>query len=181
MFQGQELATSSKSKSCQMWKFLDWKTFHFWQLQGFGSFGIFYYQMPYECTALHSYLIVLWCYQNWLYINHLFPAYPDMTKLAQYFDSTPHYISLWVLISISGKFRYWIFVIHIVSSDEFLPNLADKPIPLCKLIYSSIKIVDIFAKYGKYRRVKTVTAYAKMCSTIIFSRIWQLLKMPKLA
>ena len=25
----------------------------FWQLQGFASFGKFYHQMPYECTAFH--------------------------------------------------------------------------------------------------------------------------------
>ena len=53
MYQGQELATSGKSKSCQMWRLLDWKTFHFWQLQGFAIIGKFYHQMPYECTAFH--------------------------------------------------------------------------------------------------------------------------------
>ena len=38
-FQGQELATSSNSNSFQIWQLLDWKAFHFWQLQGLASFG----------------------------------------------------------------------------------------------------------------------------------------------
>ena len=44
MFQGQELATLSKSKSCQNVEIFGLETFHFWQLQGFASFGKFYYQ-----------------------------------------------------------------------------------------------------------------------------------------
>ena len=39
--------------------------------------------------------------------------------------------------------------------------------PLCKLIYRTIKIVDVFAKYGKHQHVKVATVYANMCSRII--------------
>ena len=122
---GPGTATSSKSKSWHMWKLLDWKTFHFWQLQGSASYGKFYYQMPYKCTAFH----IWWSYNAAKngYISHSFPAYPDMAKLAQCFYSTPYYVSLWVwfpffenldigflwyiIILSSGKLeKMWVFI-----------------------------------------------------------------------
>ena len=74
------------------------------------------------------------------------------------FYSTLYYISLWVLVSIFGNSKYWIFVIHLVFSHKLakmwiFASIMKKPIPLCKRIYRSIKIVDIFARYGKHQHV----------------------------
>ena len=84
------------------------------------------------------------------------PAYPNMEKLAQCFIVLPitFHCGFW-FPSLDIGFLWCIhcLVISLQKCCEFLPNLVSvtkNPIPLCKLIYRSIKTVEIFSKYGKH-------------------------------
>ena len=102
------------------------------------------------------YLIVLWCCQNWLRQSFI----PNISRYRKTCAVSLQYSLLHFIVGFSFHFeKSWIFA-------KF-GKLNEKPNSLCKLIYRSIKIADVFAKYGKHLHVKAATVYPIMCSRII--------------